>query len=205
MKDNDAILSADERYRYVLSRRVPYKYAVSPSPYANGGVIDARIVLWVCVNPSTANATTDDHTIRKVIGFCQRWGFARFRVVNLWAYRSTDISFLSAISGEVGVLNQPPHDIIGPDNDRHISEQVAFASEIIVAWGNRSKMPPSAKVRIARVLGLVRGASTTDAADGVDRPGPQRTPIFCLGRTKSGDPKHPLTLAYNTPRVRFED
>lgn len=182
MIDNDAILSADARYRYVLSRGV-----VAREPN-----IDTRICLWVMVNPSTADALKDDHTIRKVTGYCHRWGFARFRVVNLYAYRATDIGLLHAL--EWPVSNQPaPTDIVGPDNDRHISEQAALASEIIVAWGNRSKMPPSGKDRIHRVLGLLRGAQSG------------RVPVFCIGRTQSGDPKHPLTTPYSAPRVRFED
>jgi hypothetical protein len=182
VRDNDAILSADQRYRYVLSRHVS----------ALAG--DKPICLWVMVNPSTADASTDDHTIRKVSGYCRRWGFARFRVVNLWAYRSKDVGSLSALSA----LDQPdPIDIIGPDNDRNIREQAVFASEIIVAWGSRQKMPPSAKTRIPYVLGLLRGAML-----GVI---PRRAPIFCIGRTKGGDPLHPLTTPYSAPRERFDD
>lgn len=184
MKDNDAILSADHRYRYVLSRHVS----------ALAG--DKPICLWVMVNPSTADAAQDDHTIRKIAGYCRRWEFARFRVVNLYAYRSKDVNYLSVLEHPTG--NQlHPYDIVGPDNDRNIREQAVFASEIIVAWGSREKMPPSAPKRIQHVLGLLRGAML-----GVI---PRRAPIFCIGRTKSGDPKHPLTTPYSAPRVRFED
>jgi len=195
MLPNDAILSADGRYRYVLSRRLPGVDPYSPTP---------RICLWGMVNPSTADATANDHTIRKITGYCARWGFTRFRVVNLYAYRSKDIDLLSFLEKQdamsaslVGVKTFPPTDIVGPDNDRHIREQAVFASEIIVAWGARAKMPPSAKERIPHVLGLLRGATL-----GVI---PRVAPIFCIGRTKSGDPKHPLTTPYTAARERFDE
>ncbi len=192
MKPNDAILSADERYRYVLSRHV--------SGLDAG---DARICLWVLVNPSTATATADDHTIRKIAGYCRRWEFAHFRVVNLWAYRSKEIDMLpflerqdimSAVLVRDGIKTFPPTDLIGPDNDRHISEQAGLACEIIVAWGSRAKMPPSARTRIPHVLGLLRGNVT-----------PYGHRIFCIGRTKDGDPLHPLTTPYSAPRLRFDE
>ena len=49
-------------------------------------------VTFVMCNPSTADAEIDDPTIRRCIGFAQEWGFAGLVVVNLYAYRATEVS-----------------------------------------------------------------------------------------------------------------
>ena len=61
-------------YRYVLTRS-----------WAEGSM-----VVWVMLNPSTADARVDDPTIRKVMGFSRRWGYAGCVVVNLFGLRATD-------------------------------------------------------------------------------------------------------------------
>src|SRR5579859_5937119 len=65
--------------------------------------------VFVGLNPSTADESTDDATIRKCVGFAKRWGFGAIEVVNLFAYagvRSTDPRSLLGVS-----------DPVGPDND----------------------------------------------------------------------------------------
>lgn len=49
-----------------------------------------RNVLFIGLNPSTADAYEDDATIRRLIGFSKDWGFGGLTIVNLFAYRSTD-------------------------------------------------------------------------------------------------------------------
>jgi len=155
-------------YRYVLTRDVLVPDDGSPVP----------MLLWVMVNPSTADATEDDHTIMKCLGFANRWGFGRIAVVNLYAYRAKAVGVLSMVE-----------DSVGPDNDRHISEQAASASSVMVAWGARKKMPLSGGKRIARVAALLADAHPH--------------PLQCLGVTQDGDPRHPLMPAYATPRVEW--
>ena len=46
-------------------------------------------VLFVMLNPSTADEATDDPTIRRCIGFARTWGFASRAASNLFAYRTT--------------------------------------------------------------------------------------------------------------------
>jgi hypothetical protein len=70
-----AELSACRTYRYRLWRQWD---------------ADLAPVVWVMLNPSTADESADDPTIRKCIGFAQRWGYGGIEVVNLYAYRSPD-------------------------------------------------------------------------------------------------------------------
>jgi hypothetical protein len=81
-------------------------------------------VAFVMLNPSTADAGTDDPTIRRCLGFARAWGFGRLEVVNLFALRATDPR----------LLRSHP-DPVGPDNDRHIREVAAATAQVVAAWG----------------------------------------------------------------------
>lgn len=81
-------------------------------------------LVWVMLNPSTADATIDDNTIRRCIRFSERWGYDGLIVVNLFALRSTNHTLLAA---------HP--DPVGPDNDQAIAEACAVAADVIAGWG----------------------------------------------------------------------
>lgn len=85
-------------------------------------------VLWVMLNPSTADADHDDNTIRRVKAFSQSWGFRRALVGNVYAFRSTNPRGLWTAD-----------DPTGPDNPKHLHEMAAEASLIIAAWGQHVK------------------------------------------------------------------
>jgi len=106
---SDAVISECGQYRYALERTWSEQ-----SKYA----------LFIGLNPSTADASLDDPTIRRCIGFAIRFGCSGLLMGNLFALRSTAPSALSQ-----------HHDAIGPENDawlRHLSER-AFLT--IFAWG----------------------------------------------------------------------
>lgn len=104
-----AVISDCGRYRYTLERE---------------WMTGVGTCLFVMLNPSTADASEDDPTIRRCIGFAQRWGYRRLTVGNLFAYRATDPRAL----GNVG-------DPTGPDNYRWLGRLVAEADRVIAAWG----------------------------------------------------------------------
>ena len=84
---------------------------------------------WVMLNPSTADADTDDPTIRRCVGFAQTWGFGAIVVVNLFALRSTDPQRL-----------RTHPDPIGPENDRFIWQATESSLLSVAAWGNHGSL-----------------------------------------------------------------
>lgn len=81
--------------------------------------------LFIGLNPSTADETEDDPTIRRCIGFAKAWGFGGLCVVNLFAYRATEPKDM-----------MKAEDPTGPENDRWIKRLSADAGVIVAAWGN---------------------------------------------------------------------
>jgi hypothetical protein len=125
-----ATFSANGRYRYRLWRRWDRSRPV---------------VVFVMLNPSTADADKDDPTIRRCIGFARAWGYGGIEVVNLFAYRATLPRSLRAVD-----------DPVGPENGRHIRRAVARADLVVLAWGAHARASRLLSLPRARCLGLTR-------------------------------------------------
>lgn len=156
--DRSATISPCGTYRYRLDR----------------GLGD-RLVAFLMVNPSTADAELDDATIRKVRGFARRIGYERFAVGNLFAYRATDI----------GALRDCPEPV-GPENDLHLAALIDEAELVIVAWGPKAKLPARLRSRWNVVPEMARAARKT---------------LHCLGVAADGHPLHPLMLPYSSSLI----
>jgi hypothetical protein len=144
----------NEEYRYRLTRTWD-----AAKPFA----------LFVLMNPSNADANTDDRTIAKCCRFACAWGeYGGIVVVNIFAYRCTD---QKRLIGEVS-------DLIGPDNDRHIIEEAKKAAIVVFAYGKpqRKALRPRGK-ELARLL--IEKAHVNPH-------------ILSLGKDET--PKHPLYL-----------
>jgi hypothetical protein len=115
-----ATISACGLYRYTLERRWSDRVGR---------------VLWVMLNPSTADATTNDATIRRCIGFSHAWGYGALVVGNLYAFRATQPADL-----------QKATDPIGPENDRYLREMTRTAALVIAAWGANAQPERAAVV-----------------------------------------------------------
>ncbi len=106
-------------------------------------------VAFIMLNPSTADATYDDPTIRRCIGFARSWGFGRLEVANLFAYRATRLADLRAAP-----------DPVGPCNTEHLAAACAKAGLVIAAWGNGRLFVPADPPHLPDVplatLGLTR-------------------------------------------------
>ena len=103
-----AVISDCQQYRYEL-RRVWDE----SKPF----------VLFVGLNPSTANAEIEDNTSRVCINYAKRWGYGGLLLGNLFAYRSTDQSALYRVA-----------DPIGPKNDSWLKKLQEEATLVVCAW-----------------------------------------------------------------------
>lgn len=137
---------------------------------------EGAAVMFVMLNPSTADGTQDDPTIRRCINFAKREDGGQLLVGNLFAYRATDPTDL-VDSSEAGI------DIIGTENDAHLAAMARRADLIIAAWGAH----PIATERAAEVMSWLT---------------PSRA-IFSLGTTKAGAPRHPLYLPATAPLTEW--
>lgn len=139
-------------YRYLLTRI--WDPAVPP-------------IVFVMLNPSTADGFEDDATLRRLTGpdgFARRLRAGGVIVVNLFALRSTDPRALHRHADPVGRLT-----------DVFVRQAVARAGTVVVAWG-------------AAPIATVRGREVTEALTG------RGVVLQCLGRTSAGQPRHPLYL-----------
>jgi len=82
-------------------------------------------VLFIGLNPSTADETQDDPTIRRCMGYARDWGYGGVCVANLFAWRATLPSDLKRAE-----------DPIGPDNDEWLERLAGEAEGVVAAWGN---------------------------------------------------------------------
>jgi hypothetical protein len=107
-----AQLSICRRYRFALWRR----WAAGPQ------------VLFVMLNPSTADETEDDPTIRRCIGFARSWGFGGLAVGNLFAFRTPS-----------PVLLRSAPEPVGKNNDNWLLRLLAESELAVAAWGNHGR------------------------------------------------------------------
>lgn len=154
---SSANISEDDLYRYSLERY-----------WALG-----KALPFIMLNPSTADHTKDDPTIRRCVSFAVALGYSGAVVYNLFAYRTPSPQVLM----EMAIHGQ---DIVGPENDRILSnvlmDAAAHCDPVIVGWGNA--LPPKFMQPRVDWLKALPGAESMHA----------------LGVTKGGHPRHPLYL-----------
>ena len=121
-------------------------------------------LLFIGLNPSTANAIKDDPTIIRCVNFAKLWGYGGLYVGNLFSLVSANPAPL---------FRAPSVELPGGPNDTAIKRMRELSADVLVGWGNEGR---NAKTRPYEVLALVG------------------FPVYCLGKTRSGEPKHPLYL-----------
>lgn len=131
-------------------------------------------LLFIMLNPSTADAEVDDATIRRCVKFAQAHDFGELEVVNLFAYRARDPKDLRRAGYPVG-----------PGNDEHIMAAVQESAAVCLAWGSNvaGLERPQIVLPMLRCLGVK---------------------LQCLRITSSGYPQHPLMLPASCRLMPFK-
>lgn len=155
---SSAILSPCGLYRYRLERHGPGDGATA----------------IIMVNPSTADASENDPTIRKLLGFGEIHGWGKLIVGNLYAYRATDVRELAAAA-----------DPVGPDNGHRLTEVLLDADRVVFAWGPLAKQPLAFRDRQWRdVWNLAKALGCQ--------------PMQIAEPCGDGQPRHPLMPGYSS-------
>ena len=126
------------RRRAAFSRCSSYRYALWREWDDT-----APLVLFIALNPSTADHRRDDPTIRRCMGFARDWGFGRLAVANLFAYRTPEPARLRLADAPVG-----------PRNDRWLARLASEASLVLAAWGVHGDYLGRAELVRSRLHGL---------------------------------------------------
>jgi hypothetical protein len=125
----DAIISECGQYRYLLSRN-----KTQANPIAGPAV-------FIMLNPSTADATLDDPTIRRCKGFAESWDCNGIIVANLYAFRSSSPKDLWTVA-----------DPVGNENDLYLKQLALEFDEVVFAFGANAK-----EDRIKQVYDIFKG------------------------------------------------
>ena len=169
---NYAVFSDCERYRYLLYRQTGARVGVQPWP-----------LIFVMLNPSTADAFTNDPTIRKCMRFAVKWGFSDMYVLNLFAWRSTDKTVLTKVD-----------DPVGPHCDQQIQNILGFRKHhrkrVVCGWGALHKKLEN---RASEFIDKYRGNNGYVSN------------LYSLGTNQDGSPRHPLYLPLRTQLYWFPE
>jgi hypothetical protein len=158
----DAEFSPCQRYRTVLRRWI-------------GASFPTDFVLWVGMNPSTADASVNDPTIGREWEFTRREGYSGFVKVNVADYRATDPK--AFLGGDITPCS--------PANIGTILDWAGRASLVVLCHGKLNRGLTAA------------GRETVAALQG------SGIAMVCLGNNADGSPRHPLYLRADTPFQPF--
>lgn len=146
---NGAEFSECGRYRYGLWRK-----------WDN----DKPNIMFIGLNPSTATATMDDPTIRRVKRFAIDWGYGGVYMCNLFAYISPYPEDLMQLVDTIG------------DNDKWLSYFATMCKDVLFAWGSF----PAAKLRAEIVSKMFPSAVCL----GINKNGTPKHPLYVPAKTK---------------------
>jgi hypothetical protein len=152
---------ANREYRLTLTR----SWAPMPS----------LTILWIGMNPSTADAQVNDPTITREVNFSKAWAFEKYIKCNVFDYRATH-----------------PKDMLAPGvkpfSDRNfdvIRDAANWANQIVLCYGVAPKKLQDAPLHLVNLL----------RADG--------RKLWCLGKTNAGHPRHPLYMKTDATLEQF--
>lgn len=153
-----AVISDCSRFRFSLKRTW-------------GASADGRLVVWLMLNPSTADHQSDDPTVKRCIQFSNAWGFDGLEIINLYPFRASRPADLWAW------LNGPMH-----SGDR---QALIDNLKYIEAAASRAEMRVAAFGTDVLSRGMQSLLPQWDALRGAGE-------VYCLGLSPSGGPLHPM-------------
>ncbi|MFL2509060.1 MAG: DUF1643 domain-containing protein [Candidatus Pseudothioglobus sp.] len=103
-----AVFSTCKAYRYSLTRTWD---------------LNQKLILFIGLNPSTADEKNDDPTLRRCLFYATEWGFGGLIMVNLFAFRATHPKDLKSAKYPIGI-----------DNNQFIINAHDRAELTIAAW-----------------------------------------------------------------------
>ncbi len=166
----ETIFSPCRKYRYTLWREWDCDLV---SSCADDMKHASKYAMFIGLNPSTADETQDDPTIRRCIGFAKSWGYGALCMTNIFAFRATDPK----------VMKQQ-NDPVGEFNKLHVSGCASGAGVVIAAWGTH---------------GIFRGQDI-HVKQWMRNVGVE---LHYLELTKDEHPKHPLYLKKDLKPIPF--
>ncbi|HHN8403925.1 TPA: DUF1643 domain-containing protein [Morganella morganii] len=161
MKTKDAYISNDGKYRYDL-----WRLWDESKPK----------IMFIGLNPSTADQEIDDSTITRCIDFSVKWGFGGLIMCNLFAFRATKPKEMLNASEPVGI-----------ETDMVLLERAKEVDVIVAAWGNDGGFMG----RSGSMLSLLSDNLLSDK-------------LYYLKLNKTGEPRHPLYIHGETKLTKWQ-
>ncbi len=160
---NTCTFSPCRQYRYTLEHVIdPVLHTSAP-----------RRIMWIGLNPSTADEQQLDPTLRRIRRFSADWGYTAFVMTNLFAFRATDPRVMKRAA-----------DPVGPQNDEQLMLTAKRCEVVMAAWGAHGTF----QLRSSLVRKRMSEAGVR---------------LSCLILTKGNHPKHPLYVAASTRRMPY--
>ena len=147
-----AVLDKDRKYRFLLWR------------FWN----DSPRMLFIGLNPSTANELTDDPTVRRLCGFAEKWGYGGLYACNLYSY-------ITPYPNEL-LLDVALHSA----NDPAIRMAAKLTVLTVCGWGDGIKAVPSGKMRAQAVCEWLEAP----VCFGLTASGNPKHPLYLNGDSK---------------------
>lgn len=166
----ETIFSPCRKYRYTLWREWDCDTLTGCSDdLAHAG----EYVMFIGLNPSTADETKDDPTIRRCIRFAKQWGYGAMCMTNIFAWRDTDPAKMKLAENPGGI-----------DNQHHLLSIASEAGLVVAAWGNNG----ASQCRDLTVRQWLSGIGIQ---------------MKCFRITQNKQPQHPLYVAADTTLIDY--
>jgi hypothetical protein len=132
-----------------------------------------RALLFVGLNPSTANEIHNDPTIVRLANFAKSWGYGGLYCGNLFSLVSAnpDVLWISPCTEQPG----------GP-TDMALQQMRSLSSIVMVGWGNEGRNAGKRPEEVLKLLGV---------------------PVYCIKTTLSGEPIHPLYMPSSSKLIPY--